>query len=640
MPRSRNLLLERTELTDTTSSSLQPIELVSPTSLQGLKKARQMIGTSTSRSSSNAFDSRDVSSSNTIATIKEEEEAASLSSSSTKLIKNRDNSVSTNLTVSSGQAQVKAQLTSINNNNTNNSNRNNKENSNVAEIKRSQSTKAKNPIKKAFLKLIPPRSKSSRRLVTTKEQAETVTETEKNTLLTTDAAQASARTVSSASTYDEQNIELELAAYKEDVLGLGSVTTSTSKVDAVLGQESYNKSKSMTTNGNTNTNLVLPKKKKKMGRFSPCFGSDSSDTDSLPESAPESASPLASGSTSVLVPSVSVPASTTAPQKPALSPTVRTSMTIHDKKRREFASKCSVKRNSQLCVTNDENDNGKESSKTGATPSAGWCPLPGSHFLVRKGPNYTRNKKKAPSGPSLYEPVHVHAFRCERRTSLLDTLPIPSVSQLFRGEKLPQIDDERIPHLVIIQYQIPSEQPSMVNNTNDGKGGQLIFYFVASENFCKQSNALLKNCHDDDDEVSGAVKLFTQWCSHCEESKAWRSRFKTIAKVRQENADSGSFLRRFNGKPMLVKESSSVQRGTTEEGMRFLEYTVNMHKWAFVPKKGIVSLVPQVLKMTIDLGFTIEAREDRELPEVILASITMDKIKPNELVHLPSELHV
>ena len=53
------------------------------------------------------------------------------------------------------------------------------------------------------------------------------------------------------------------------------------------------------------------------------------------------------------------------------------------------------------------------------------------------------------------------------------------------------------------------------------------------------------------------------------------NKVKCIAKVRQENADSGSFLKRFNGKPMLIKESSSVKKGVTEEGIRFLEYNVN-----------------------------------------------------------------
>ena len=65
-----------------------------------------------------------------------------------------------------------------------------------------------------------------------------------------------------------------------------------------------------------------------------------------------------------------------------------------------------------------------------------------------------------------------------------------------------------------------------------------------------------------------------------------------------------------------------------------------MHKWAYVAKKGAVSLFPKLMEMTIDLGFTIESRTDSEMPENILASITLDKINPTEVVKIPPDLHV
>ena len=72
----------------------------------------------------------------------------------------------------------------------------------------------------------------------------------------------------------------------------------------------------------------------------------------------------------------------------------------------------------------------------------------------------------------------------------------------------------------------------------------------------------------------------------------------------------------------------------------FLNHLFAVHKWAYIPKKGIVSLLPKLKEMTIDLGFTIEARDDNEMPECILASITLDKINPKEVKIIPSELHV
>jgi hypothetical protein len=306
--------------------------------------------------------------------------------------------------------------------------------------------------------------------------------------------------------------------------------------------------------------------------------------------------------------------------------------TTMEKRRYEFGQKCSVKRNSALNASTSAN------AKNDEPVTSGWYPLNGNNFSVRKGPHYSKTKEKAPSAASLYESIHCICFRSQRRVSLNDTLPIRNIN-VFPNGRIPRLDDERVPHLLIIQYQIPSVQPSMMKSTDDGLGGQTSFYFVPSEKFCNESNALYNNEKNADVNVSGAVKLFTEWCARCEDSKEWRSRFKSIARVRQEG-ESGNFLKRFNGKPMLVKESSSVKRGVTEDGIRYLEYNVNMHKWAYVAKKGIVSLIPQAMEMKIDLGFTIEARENAEMPENILASITLEKVNPTEVIQLPTDLHI
>jgi hypothetical protein len=46
------------------------------------------------------------------------------------------------------------------------------------------------------------------------------------------------------------------------------------------------------------------------------------------------------------------------------------------------------------------------------------------------------------------------------------------------------------------------------------------------------------------------------------------------------------------------------------------------------------------MEMKIDLGFTIEARENAEMPENILASITLEKVNPTEVIQLPTDLHI
>ena len=39
-----------------------------------------------------------------------------------------------------------------------------------------------------------------------------------------------------------------------------------------------------------------------------------------------------------------------------------------------------------------------------------WCQVDPRQFNVRAGPDYNRNKKKAPSGPPIYEAFAVDVF--------------------------------------------------------------------------------------------------------------------------------------------------------------------------------------------------------------------------------------
>jgi hypothetical protein len=40
-----------------------------------------------------------------------------------------------------------------------------------------------------------------------------------------------------------------------------------------------------------------------------------------------------------------------------------------------------------------------------------------------------------------------------------------------------------------------------------------------------------------------------------------------------------------------------------------------VHKWAYMAKKGFVSLLPKFAYMQLEVGFTIEAQDDAEMPE-------------------------
>ena len=48
-----------------------------------------------------------------------------------------------------------------------------------------------------------------------------------------------------------------------------------------------------------------------------------------------------------------------------------------------------------------------------------------------------------------------------------------------------------------------------------------------------------------------------------------------------------------------------------------------MNTWAFMAKKGFVSLMPKFPNMQMEVGFTIEAYTDAEMPECMLGSTVL-----------------
>jgi hypothetical protein len=90
-----------------------------------------------------------------------------------------------------------------------------------------------------------------------------------------------------------------------------------------------------------------------------------------------------------------------------------------------------------------------------------------------------------------------------------------------------------------------------------------------------------------------------------------------MALVRNIEKHNFGLLRTYNGKPVLITDSGSVLSGTVD-GTSYIELTVNVHKWAYMAKKGFVSLLPKFSFMQLEVGFTIEAQDDAEMPECML----------------------
>ncbi len=346
------------------------------------------------------------------------------------------------------------------------------------------------------------------------------------------------------------------------------------------------------------------------------------------------------------------------------NPTCPSSTTIFNTSRIEFAHSSTL----PIHI-------GSESTAPKSHPS--WTPVTGTEFKVRTGPNYPKNGIKIASAPSLYEVYAVRFFQSEKRTvgGATRIMPLPemtpprrtttsgggdgknqqqqqmNVSPVLSGNPFkplasttrsgvvdheglnnesttemmapggnkshPELKGTKIPDVLVVHFMLPYEPPNMFKQKDDGKGGECVYYLRPSQRFL--------------DEISGkipetpATKLFVKWCHECESDIQMRSRFKCMALVRDIEKHNMGLLKSYNGKPVLITESGRACSGYHGD-IRYLEMTANVHYWAFMAKKGFVSLIPKFKMMQMEVGFTIEAHADSEMPECMLGSTVLSYI--------------
>lgn len=150
-------------------------------------------------------------------------------------------------------------------------------------------------------------------------------------------------------------------------------------------------------------------------------------------------------------------------------------------------------------------------------PTNSWGKTDHRHFKLRIGPNYDRNKQKAPSGPPLYEIFAVDAFCTDKRIDdVTSRMELPDTSDL-------DIANPHVPPIFVVQVQMPSEPPpSILRSVEDGPGWALVLYFKMTQETCNELKDLST--------ASAGVKLFATWCEKAPTDPAWKSRFKVNSK--------------------------------------------------------------------------------------------------------------
>jgi len=245
----------------------------------------------------------------------------------------------------------------------------------------------------------------------------------------------------------------------------------------------------------------------------------------------------------------------------------------------------------------------------------------GSSFHVRVGPDYPKNGLKAASADSLFDLISVDLFTTE-------TCAVQLSERIRLPEPQPRQEGLAVPQVLLVTVGVPQEAPGLLTGSQD-KSPTLTAAFTFHLSSAAQADAASAS-------PSAAIRLLARYYARATGDSEVKRTFKMIG--RAANYDSlglPSWIKRFNGKPVIIHQSGEVYAGE-RDGVRFLEENVLVGRWSLWAKQGVHMIMPRYKEIDAEIGFVLQGTEDDELPETMLGAARLPYIDVAPFPHLPS----
>lgn len=243
-----------------------------------------------------------------------------------------------------------------------------------------------------------------------------------------------------------------------------------------------------------------------------------------------------------------------------------------------------------------------------APDGTAWSECDHDIFNIRIGPDYKKNGFKAPSLSFLYEPFGADVIR--------SNVILSNIAPYLLFPPQPDYYNPTcgLPAIIMVNAQLPLALPSPFSSSDNDPGWSCIGYYRIT----KAAVEWALNHQPGPPAIDVLKRLLEKGFS--EKALAFKA-IGMVHDLESQDLPMMSLLSKYNGKPVLVTASSKFHFG--KNPYPYLEIDYNVRKWSLMARTTLVQLTDKLKKISVHVGYLVEATQNEDLPERMLGGTTV-----------------